>query len=123
MSMDGASGMPSNRSRPNVDVYPTTPQYAAGTMIDWSVCDPIAKRQIPAATAAADPPLDPPGVRRGSRGFTVGGGSQYANSSSSVFPSTTAPAPLSRVTTSDSSPSKTSGGSRDPAAVGRPSTR
>ena len=115
--------MPSNSSRPNVDVYPTTPQYAAGTMTDCSVCDPIASRQIPAATAAAEPPLDPPGVRFGSRGFFVGGGSQYANSSNAVLPSTTAPARFSVVTTDDSSPSKTEAGSREPALVGMPSTR
>jgi hypothetical protein len=76
VSIDGARGMPSNFMRSNAGLYPTTPQYAAGTTIDCSVCDPTARRQIPAATAAAEPPLDPPGVRLGSCGFLVGGGSQ-----------------------------------------------
>jgi hypothetical protein len=68
--------MPSNGNRPKVGLYPTTPQYAAGTTIDCNVCEPTASRQIPAATAAAEPPLDPPGVRLRSHGFFVGGGSQ-----------------------------------------------
>jgi hypothetical protein len=76
VSIDGARGMPSNTRRSKVGLYPATPQKAAGTTIDCNVCDPTASRQIPAATAAAEPPLDPPGVRRRSRGFFVGGGSQ-----------------------------------------------
>jgi hypothetical protein len=50
---------------------PTTPQQAAGRRIDPPVSVPVAWRTMPAATAAADPPLEPPGMRAGARGFTT----------------------------------------------------
>jgi hypothetical protein len=65
---------PSSGSRPYVGFAPTTPQKAAGRMTEPFVCDPIAAGTIPAATAAADPIDDPPGVREGSCGFRVGPG-------------------------------------------------
>ncbi len=45
-------------------------------MVDCNVWEPMASGHIPAATAAAEPPLEPPGVRRRSHGFLVDGGSQ-----------------------------------------------
>ena len=60
---------------------------------------------MPAATAAADPPLEPPGVRCSSHGFFVGPNAEFsveepiANSSRFVLPTTTAPASRSRRTT------------------------
>ncbi len=58
---------------------------------------------MPAATAAAEPLEDPPGVRSGSTGLRVRVGWNMANSVDSVLPSTIAPARRSAVTTSASS--------------------
>src|SRR5215467_1840146 len=69
------------------------------------VSDPSASGANPAATAAADPPLDPPGVRSSDQGFRVGPKAEFsvedpmANSSQLVLPTTTAPAVSSRATT------------------------
>ena len=41
---------------------PTTPQKAAGCLIEPPVSVPIEASQSFAATAAAEPPLDPPGT-------------------------------------------------------------
>ena len=59
----------------------------------------------PAATAAALPPLEPPGTRDVSSGFFVGPNAEFsvldpiANSSRLVLPTMTAPACCNRVTT------------------------
>src|SRR5256885_137368 len=53
----------------------------------------------PAAPAAAEPLELPPGVRAGSRGLRVGPGAKQAYSVVTVLPTTTAPAPRSRLTT------------------------
>jgi hypothetical protein len=42
------------------------PQAAAGMRIDPPVHVPSVASAMPAATLAADPPLDPPGDRNGS---------------------------------------------------------
>ncbi len=66
--------------------------------------EPSASGTIRAATAAADPPLEPPGVRSGAHGFRVGPNAEFsvddpiANSSQLVFPTMTAPAAMSRST-------------------------
>jgi hypothetical protein len=51
---------------------PTMPQAAAGMRIDPPVHVPSVASAIPAATLAADPPLEPPGERDGSRGLRAG---------------------------------------------------
>jgi len=48
-----------------------TPQNAAGRMIEPLVCEPSASGTMAAATAAAEPDDEPPGVRSGSRGLRV----------------------------------------------------
>jgi hypothetical protein len=69
------------------------------------VSDPNASGTIRAATAAADPPLDPPGIRSSAQGFRVGANAEFsvddpiANSSQFVFPTITAPAAINRSTT------------------------
>src|SRR3989442_1040582 len=84
---------------------PTTPQNAAGWRMLPPVSDPNAYGAIPAATAAADPPDEPPGTRERSHGLRVGSNAEFsvdepiANSSMFVFPSATAPASKSRRTT------------------------
>ena len=61
-------------------------------MIDPPVCEPSAPKHMPHATAAAEPLLDPPGVRLASHGLVVGGGSKLANCVVTVLPMNTAPA-------------------------------
>src|SRR5216683_1968123 len=65
---------------PYVGLYPTTPQYAAGRMIEPAVCVPNASGTIQSATAAAEPDDEPPGVCIGFRGLHVGPGWKVANS-------------------------------------------
>src|SRR5437588_13086398 len=99
------------------------PQKAAGRIVEPIVWVPNANGQNPAATAAADPLLDPPGVCSRLCGLRVGPGSKYANSVETVFPSTIAPASRSNLTHVASGPTNNSSGSCEPALVGNPSTR
>ncbi len=57
--------------RPWVGLKPTTPQNEAGRITEPLVCDPMAPGTMWAATAAADPLDEPPGVREGSCGLRV----------------------------------------------------
>ena len=81
---------------------PTTPQNDAGWRIDPPVSDPRASGTCADATAAADPPLDPPGVRDSAQGLRTGPKAEFsfdepiANSSQLVLPTITAPAASSR---------------------------
>src|SRR5207244_1545432 len=50
---------------------PTTPDNAAGWRIDPPVSVPSAPKAMSAATAAAAPPLDPPGTRERCQGLRV----------------------------------------------------
>src|SRR3954452_1276275 len=90
--------------RPRLGLSPTRPQQAAGMRIEPPPSLPCAIGTIPAATAAADPPLDPPGVREPSHGLRVGPvkrGSvvgRIANSGRLVIPTITNPAARSRRT-------------------------
>jgi hypothetical protein len=52
--------------RPKLGRNPASPHMLAGTRIDPSVSSAIANGAILAATAAAEPPLLPPGTRCGS---------------------------------------------------------
>src|SRR4051812_9337442 len=80
------------------------PQSAAGWRTEPPVSDPRASGVMAAATATADPPLHPPGIRSGAQGLRVGPNAEFsveepiANSSQLVFPTTTAPAASSRST-------------------------
>ena len=84
---------------------PTVPVSAAGWRMDPPVSEPSARSAIPAATAAADPPLEPPGTRSRSHGLRVGKKAEFsvdepmANSSRLVFPTITASAARSLRTT------------------------
>src|SRR5204863_7145057 len=74
------------------------PQRAAGCRIDPPVSEPSANGAMPAATATADPPLDPPGIRSSAQGLRVTPNAEFsvddpiANSSQLVLPTITAPA-------------------------------
>ena len=48
---------------------PTTPQNAAGWRIEPPVSEPSENKTSPAATAAADPPDEPPGTVSRFHGF------------------------------------------------------
>ena len=50
---------------------PTRPVKAAGMRVEPPPSLAVQKGTKPAATAAAEPPLDPPGVRSGFHGFRV----------------------------------------------------
>ena len=54
--------MPQREQRPYVGFMPTMPQKAPGWRIEPPVSVPVAPRQRPAATAAAEPPELPPGT-------------------------------------------------------------
>src|SRR4051795_12305651 len=91
--------------RPRAGLRPTSPQQAAGILIEPPPSDPWATGTIPAATAAAAPPEEPPGVREVSQGLRVGPkrrGSvtgRIPNSGALVLPTITNPASLIRRTT------------------------
>src|SRR2546422_4487271 len=84
---------------------PTARQNAGGCRIEPPVSLPKLPAASPPATAAADPPDEPPGTRARSQGFRVGLKAEcsveepIANSSMLVLPSITAPAPARRSTT------------------------
>src|SRR5215217_6217216 len=100
--------MPYRETVPYVGRRPTIPQSAAGCLIDPPVSDPSAHGARPAATAAADPPPEPPGTRVGSHGLRDGPNAEFsvddpiANSSVFVFPSVESPASLQRAATVES---------------------
>src|SRR5918993_1416133 len=80
------------------------PHSAAGCRMDPPVSEPSASGVIPAATATAEPPLDPPGMRSTAHGFRAGPNAEFsvddpiANSSQLVLPTTIASAVSSRST-------------------------
>src|SRR6185312_2747522 len=57
--------------RPYVVFRPGRPVNAAGMRIEPPPSPPVASVSRPPATAAADPPDEPPGVRAASHGFAV----------------------------------------------------
>jgi len=74
------------------------PQKAAGRITEPAVCVPSASGASPAATAAAEPLEDPPGVCAGFHGLRVAQGVMLANSVQAVLPSTQAPAARANAT-------------------------
>src|SRR3954447_16749217 len=78
------------------------PVTAAGWRIEPPVSVPIASGASNAATAALEPPDDPPGMRLRSQGLCDGPNAEFsvdepiANSSMFVLPSMTIPASLTR---------------------------
>ena len=83
---------------------PTTPHRAAGWRMEPPVSVPRVHGASAAATAAADPPLDPPGTRVRSHGLRVGRKPEFsvelpmANSSMLSLPRMTSPASRSFAT-------------------------
>src|SRR6267378_1128096 len=64
---------------------PTTPQNAAGRITEPLVCVPTATGTWPAATAAADPEEEPPGVCLGFQGLRVAAGGEDSCDELGVF--------------------------------------
>ena len=64
--------IPKRETVPYVGLRPTIPHSAAGWRIEPPVSVPSAHGARPAATAAALPPLEPPGTRVRSHGFRTG---------------------------------------------------
>src|ERR1700722_2988318 len=69
----GAGGKlyPREGIRPSDGLCPKTPQKCAGRRIEPPMSDPSESGPNPAATAAADPPDEPPGERLTSQGLLV----------------------------------------------------
>src|SRR5262249_23274330 len=93
---------------PGVVRKPTTPQKAAGTRRELPRSEPWAMGPMPVATATAAPPLEPPQLSAGFQGLRVAPNTALnvfppaPNSGVFVFPTTIAPAALSRSTTRSS---------------------
>src|SRR3954451_19917174 len=83
---------PYRETRPYVGVTPTPPQKDAGWRMEPPVSEPRAATEVPCATEAAEPPLEPPGTRSGSTGLRTGPYAEFsleepiANSSQFVLP-------------------------------------
>src|SRR5882672_7455910 len=113
--------------RPYDGLRPTSPQKPAGVRVEPPPSLAVANGTMPDATAAAEPPLEPPGVRSGFHGLRVtpsAGLAVYANvpnSGAAVLPIGIAPAARTRATWSESC---STGGrpryQRDPWVVGIP---
>src|SRR5207248_9103419 len=101
----------------------TTPQNAAGCRTEPPVSDPSAAGTIRAATAAADPPDEPPATRDGSQGLRVGPNAEcsvdepMANSSRFVLPTIVHPAARRRATAVASNGERNFGRMREPQVV------
>src|SRR5690606_27831763 len=105
---------------------PTVPVKAAGWRMEPPVSVPVPAGTSLAATAAAEPPDEPPGERSRFQGFATGPNQlvsldePMANSSMLVLPSVTAPADLSRATTVASYGDTKSDSIREPQVVSTP---
>src|SRR5437764_3953513 len=94
--------------RPKLGLRPTRPVKAAGIRVEPPPSLAVQNGTIPAATAAADPPLDPPGVRVGSHGLRVVPQALVwvkavmPNSGAAVLPTGTAPEARRRRTCAES---------------------
>src|SRR5207247_4963383 len=106
-------------TRPRDGFRPNSPQQAAGIRIEPPPSLPWAIGHIAAATPAAAPPLDPPGVRFVSHGLRQAPLSSDSvtgiepNSGVFVFPSTRKPASRIRRTTAASASGTLSANTRD----------
>ena len=113
-------------TRPGQGLSPTSPLKAAGIRMEPPRSVPMPTGANPAATAAALPPLDPPGVTLRSHGLRVCPNSKFevlmsaANSGVFDLPRMTAPASTSLSTRTASDSGTKSGESLDPKVVRNP---
>lgn len=109
-----------------VGFKPKIPQHEAGIRIDPPPSLALAMATIPELTAAADPPLEPPGVRLMSHGLWVGPknvGSvvgRRPNSGVFVLPNIISPAFFNLLTISVSSSGTKSLKNAEPSVNGTP---
>ena len=100
--------------RPRLGFRPTVPVYPAGERVEPPASPAVQNGTRPPATAAADPPLLPPGVRLRFQGLRVVPCASVCvtpsmpNSAVVTLPSGMAPAPRSRAMNTES---RCSGGS------------
>ncbi len=112
--------------RPRVGFSPNSPQHDAGIRIEPPPSLACATGKMPAATAAAAPPLEPPGVTSRFQGLRVGPNSfgsvngVMPNSGVLVLPKMTAPARRKRSTSVESRAGLKSARNRLPAVCGTP---
>src|SRR5437899_9395412 len=113
-------------TRPKVGLRPTSPQKLAGMRIEPAPSEPSASGPNPAATAAAPPPVDPPGVRVRSQGLRDSPNNglsvepRQANSGRLVRPTKIAPAARRPATLGASSVGTNSASRREPDVVRSP---
>src|SRR4051794_27053722 len=114
-------------TRPKLALCPTKPVNDAGMRMEPPPSDAVPNGMIPAATAADEPPLEPPGVRAKFHGLRVTPNAlvlvklSVPNSGDAVLPTGTAPAPRNRATvTSSWGSGPRPMNSRDPCEVGIP---
>src|ERR1700737_2686643 len=94
--------------RPKLALNPGSPVKEPGIRVDPPPSLAVAMGTRPAATAAAEPPLDPPGVRSRFHGLRVTPSARDAvnatapNSGAAVLPTGTAPAARRRATWGES---------------------
>src|SRR5579871_3863075 len=124
--------MPARLTRPRVGLMPTTPQALDGDTIDPSVSVPTASGAKPADTPAAEPELDPEGLRSSAYGFAVWPPTvdqpleervdrKLAHSDRFAFARTIAPAARSRPVM-NASGGRAGSSAAEPAVAGRPAT-
>src|SRR5687768_18594288 len=121
--------MPYRLTRPYVGLSPTVPVSDAGCRMEPPVSVPRAKYAWPPATAAAEPPDEPPGTVDSSHGLRTGPNAEFslddpmANSSQFVFPSRIAPAASRRSCAADAYGDRYPSRMKLPAVVGSPPGR
>ena len=95
---------PSSGIRPWLGFMPTRPLNEAGIRVDPPPSEAVDTGTNPAATAAAEPPLDPPGVLPSPHGLVVTPKAKVRvklsvpNSGAAVLPTGTPPAARRRAT-------------------------
>src|ERR1700674_268814 len=113
-------------ARPRLGLSPKTPQHEAGMRIEPAPSPPLAAGTMPAATAAAEPPDEPPTVRSSAHGFRVGPKSTGSvvewlpTSGVLVRPTMMRPAFRYEVTIGLSTSGRKSRSARDPAVCSTP---
>ena len=111
---------------PREGFSPTRPQQAAGTRVEPPASVACAKPTMPAATAAAAPPDEPPGVSAGLSGLRASGpiigslDNARPNSGTVVRPNGISPACQNRLARSKSRFPAIGGIDREPHMVARP---
>ena len=103
-------------------LMPMMPQIEAGRSTEPRTWLPVASGNIDAATAAAEPDDEPPGVRARSHGFQVGPGSAMVSSVVTVLPTISAPPRRSASTCAASTAGRLSANRPLLHSVGKPAT-